>query len=227
MSGVEACTSITYSGPDAGPASLAGTCRDHAGNTSAALPFALNYDATAPSLTDVTAKAGDTTVTLRWRASEDATVTVVRAPDQVLFSGGGAEFLDARLRNGVAYTYAVSAADPAGNAVSSTVAATPNTRLLGPLPGAHLRRPSLLRWRAVQRARYYNVQVYRGARKVLSAWPSQPQLQLRRRWRYRGIRYRLVPGTYRWFVWPGYGRRGERRYGSVIGSRDFVIVPRA
>ena len=46
--GVDACTSATYAGPDSGAASLAGTCRDRAGNVSSPLGYGLKYDATAP-----------------------------------------------------------------------------------------------------------------------------------------------------------------------------------
>jgi hypothetical protein len=48
VSGVDTCTSATYSGPDNGSASVAGTCRDKAGNTSSA-SFPLRYDATPPT----------------------------------------------------------------------------------------------------------------------------------------------------------------------------------
>ena len=46
--GIDACTAATYSGPDSDTASLAGTCRDRAGNTSSPLPFGLKYDGTGP-----------------------------------------------------------------------------------------------------------------------------------------------------------------------------------
>src|SRR5918992_5860201 len=50
-SGVDACTSATYAGPDSGTASLSGTCRDRAGNVSSPLGYGLKYDQTAPVLT--------------------------------------------------------------------------------------------------------------------------------------------------------------------------------
>ena len=49
--GVESCTSATYAGPDSGAASLAGTCRDRAGNVSDPLGYGLKYDASAPQVT--------------------------------------------------------------------------------------------------------------------------------------------------------------------------------
>lgn len=80
-----------------------------------------------------------------------------------------------------------------------------------PRAGAVVPTPPLLRWRAVSRARYYNVQLYRGNRKILSAWPRRARFQVRRSWSFRGRRYALRPAFYRWYVWPNYGRR----YGAV------------
>ena len=48
-SGVDSCTETTYSGPDSVNASVTGTCRDRAGNTSAAGAFGFQYDATGLS----------------------------------------------------------------------------------------------------------------------------------------------------------------------------------
>ena len=66
-SGIEACSEASYAGPDAVSASLSGSCRDFAGNASAAASFALRYDVTPPSLADVAARAGNGTVTLPGR----------------------------------------------------------------------------------------------------------------------------------------------------------------
>jgi hypothetical protein len=50
-SGIDSCTQAGYSGPDSANASVSGTCRDRAGNTSAASAFNFMYDETAPSVT--------------------------------------------------------------------------------------------------------------------------------------------------------------------------------
>ena len=92
----------------------------------------------------------------------------------------------------------------------------PTSRLLGPGVGARPKRPPRLRWKRSPKARYYNVQLYRGKRKVLSAWPRRTRLQLHSAWRYGGRWQRLAPGTYRWYVWPGYGH-----------ARRAAIRPRA
>ena len=50
-SGIDTCTQATYSGPDDATASVNGTCRDRAGNTSVPFPFSFQYDATDPTVT--------------------------------------------------------------------------------------------------------------------------------------------------------------------------------
>ena len=129
-----------------------------------------------------------------------------------------------RSKNGTRYTYLVQAADLAGNTATGSATVTPTAdastkHLLSPGAGSSLSRPPLLRWRKVARASYYNVQLFRNGRKILSAWPTRPQYQLRSRWRYRGERHRLVHGSYRWLLWAGYGHRSEHRYGRLLGRR--------
>jgi hypothetical protein len=103
----------------------------------------------------------------------------------------------------------------------------PAVPLFAPANGARLSAPPLLRWRANSRARYYNVQLWRAGRKILSRWPTEPRLALRATWRYRGRTYRLSPARYRWYVWPGFGPRDSARYGRLITQATFVIVRRS
>jgi RTX calcium-binding nonapeptide repeat (4 copies) len=91
-------------------------------------------------------------------------------------------------------------------------------RLLAPPDDAVVSRPPVLRWSAVSAATYYNVQLWRGNRKVLSRWPARPRLQLGRSWRFHGRWYSLSPARYRWYVWPGY-RWGYGHY----RRRDFIV----
>jgi hypothetical protein len=175
------------------------------------------------------------------------------APSSRVFSGPGSSFEDHEVANGVTYVYWVRLADAAGNDSTDSVRATPTLPSADPRPGAgasppggtpdmrprgarlrfpranaviSVRRPPLLRWMRVRRARYYNVQLYRGVRKVLSVWPERPRYQLQRRWSYAGKRRRLTPGRYRWYVWPGYGRPSNARYGDLLGRRAFRVVLR-
>ena len=226
-SGVASCSSIPYAGPDGTAISLAGTCRDLAGNVSAPVPFVFNYDATPPVLAKVRATAGSRKVTLAWQAT-GATRIVVNRGGVVVYDGAGARFTDSRLKNRTKYTYAIQAMDPAGNVASRTISVTPSSaasreRLLAPRANARVRRPPLLRWRKVQKASYYNVQVFRDGRKVLTAWPTKPRYQLRRSWRYNGQRQVLAGATYRWYLWAGYGKRSARHYGHLLGQRTFKV----
>jgi hypothetical protein len=88
---------------------------------------------------------------------------------------------------------------------------------------AVVRVPPLLRWTPVRGASYYNFQLYRGGKKILSVWPRKASLQLKSSWRFHGRRYRLSPGRYRWYVWPGFGPLAARRYGPAIGRHTLVI----
>ncbi len=98
--------------------------------------------------------------------------------------------------------------------------------LYAPPNGARVSAPPLLAWRAVPRARFYNVQLYRKGRKVLSAWPRRPRLQLHRRWRYGGRAKRLRVGPYTWVVWPAFGTSITPRYGRALGVSTFRYVSR-
>lgn len=59
-SGIESCTSVTYSGPDSATANVPGSCTDVAGNTASA-NFGLKYDAT-PATTTIDGAAAQVAV---------------------------------------------------------------------------------------------------------------------------------------------------------------------
>ena len=146
---------------------------------------------------------------------------------KVVYTGRGATYTDRRLSNDVAFRYTLSTVDAAGNrsgGVSAT--ATPHTiYLVKPADGARIGKPPTLLWIPVGKAFYYNVQLYRGSTKVLSAWPSNNRFRIARTWKYRGRHYRLVAGTYRWYVWPGLGKRSAVKYGRLLGQSTFVYAP--
>jgi hypothetical protein len=77
----------------------------------------------------------------------------------------------------------------------------------------------LLRWRATPGARYYNVQVFRGARRVVNAWTRAPRLRLPADALEQGR-------TYVWTVWPGAGPRRQARYGMPVGRSLFAVTLR-
>ena len=132
------------------------------------------------------------------------------------------------MKAGIRYRYEISVADLAGNVTTKAVmaeaaAATKSTALLAPATGSVVKAPPLLRWKAVKGATFYNVQVYRNGRKLLSTWPGAAKLKLARTWTYGGKRYRLQPGVYKWYVWGARGTRAKPVYGKVLGSSTFTV----
>jgi hypothetical protein len=148
-----------------------------------------------------------------------------KASSSDLYTGSGTAFADRRAENYVRYRYTVTASDPAGNIVERSAFARPLPTLFSPRPGARLGIGSAprLAWRAVRRARYYNVQLWRDGLKVGSWWPSYARLRVPSRWRLDGEQQRLLPGAYSWYVWPGRGAPRLGRYGPLLGKSTFVI----
>lgn len=143
----------------------------------------------------------------------------------VLFQGQASSFTDVHTVNGLRYQYTVFTVDAAGNRTG--VAAVVSARaisLVSPSDGARIPAPPVLRWVPAGGADYYNLQLYRGGTKVLSVWPTKASYRLGRRWRFAGAAHSLVPGTYRWFVFPGYGPQRRRRFGPAIGTSSFVMT---
>ena len=227
-SGVASCSSTSYGGPDGAGIAIGGTCRDVAGNTGLG-SFPINYDATPPVTPEVTAVPRNNRVILSWPAQPDTLAQVARIDpagrQTLLFYGAGGTFTDRKLRNGRRYRYVVTLIDQAGNQAADRASGVPTgSPLLSPIRGARLRAAPMLVWKPVRRARYYNVQLIRNGRKVLSRWPGAAKLQLRRTWRFAGRARRLVPGRYCWRVWPGFGSRRQDRYGKLLGTSCFTIV---
>jgi hypothetical protein len=229
VSGIDSCSKVTYTGPTSSNAMVVGGCEDNAGNI-ATLDVPIHYDATPPSV-HASATTGDQIVRLNWQTSADlSSLTISRSPgvhgssDSVVDRGGDGIFNDTRVTNGVRYTYTIRVRDQAGNVTVRRLKATPGVRLILPVNGARMTSPPLLIWTAVRHATYYNVQVYRAGRKVLSTWPGRATLALGQSWMFGGHRIHLRPGRYRWYVWPGYGSRRSARYGNLIGAGTFVVT---
>lgn len=77
--------------------------------------------------------------------------------------------------------------------------------------------------RNLRGADYYNVQLFRGSRRVYSVWPTMHQVGLLPEWRWSGRTYRLAAGQYRWYVWAGFGPRKLAQY-RLVGSSRFAIL---
>ena len=231
--GFEPCSSpASYAGLTDGGHAFGVRAIDAAGNVGAA-SRGWTIDATAPETTLASKPAARTTArsaTFTFSAGEPATF-------ECRLDGGS--FLPCapptsypRLANGV-HRFSVRAVDAAGNvdptpmeyswAIRAVTRVVARSALFAPAAGARVTSPPLLRWRSVRGATYYNVQLYRGGRKVLTTWPTRTSLQLRSQWRFNGRTQRLAPGTYRWYVWPGRGRMSARRYGTLVGTSTFVV----
>ena len=228
-SGVASCSSVTYSGPDNATAAVSGTCTDNAGNVSPPSGVSFRYDASAPALRGVSVHAGDREVIVvwtplpKWEWVEVIRAIVGRRHTRIVYRGSGSKYVDRHVRNGIEYRYAVIGRDQAGHATEAREKAIPVGPLRTPLPGATVVSRPRLSWVRVRGAAFYNVQLFRGSRKVLSAWPKGAHLTLARSWRYRGRREQLTPGRYRWYVWPAFrGKRGVH-FGRLIGRSTFVV----
>jgi hypothetical protein len=201
-------------------------------------------DTTPPGeVRNVRVKAGDETATISWANPSDADfqgVSVRRISsgksiqNLAVYEGVGTTITQRGLKNGSLYRYRIKTRDRAGNTSTGiVVTAVPKSALLGPAEGAIVTAPPLLRWAPFPRASYYNAQLYliRGggqakalrATKVLSVWPNETRYKLRKTWRFGGKRYRLVPGRYRWYVWPGLGKVSANRYGPMLGESTFTV----
>jgi hypothetical protein len=228
---VDACTVVSYLGPDNPSASVSGFCRDRAGNPSGPGAFPFKYDSSAPSVTKLTVKAGNRSATLSWEVSSDTNQVEIfrtagmRAAGVTVYRGNGRTFKDTRLENGVRYRYTLTGYDDAENTATTTAAAIPTAPLVSPAAGARVTAPPRLRWVPVVKATYYNVQVWRKG-KIFSSWPKGTSIKLKRTWIYDGRRYRLTPGKYRWYVWPGLGARTGKKFGPLLGSSSFVVRAR-
>jgi large repetitive protein len=232
--GFEPCSLPTsYGGLSDGAHGFAVRATDAAGNVGAA-SHAWVIDATEPQTTlgaKPRASTTSTSATLRFSASEPARFQC--RLDRRAFSPCSSPKKYTGLTKGL-HRFAVRAVDAAGNVDSTpslsqwtvgrgVTRTAAGSALLAPAPGSRVTRPPLLRWRMVPRASYYNVQLFRAGRKVLTAWPTRPALQLRARWKLNGQVQRFESGVYRWYVWPGYGRPSARRYGPVLGTSKFVF----
>lgn len=78
-------------------------------------------------------------------------------------------------------------------------------------------------WVSVPNATYYLVQFYRGRDEIFRARPSAPRLLVPAQWAFKGRRYSLTPGRYRWSVRPGFGRPSQARYGQPVVRAKLVI----
>ena len=230
-SGVSECSpTVTYKGPDAGPAKLVGQCRDAAGHLSAPTTVELRYDATPPARPNVAWVHRGDSISLSWTRGKDAVLAkVLRAPGRrgakpgVVYQGKALKLVDRKIVPGKRYWYEVVLVDQAGNEASKTVGLRPAAGIYAPTEGSIVGKPPLVQWSPVAKARFYNLQLWRGNSKLLTTWVTHPSLALRQHWTFQGQRRSLTSGSYRLYVWPAFGTRREPRYGKPVGQVTFVV----
>jgi large repetitive protein len=234
--GFEPCSSpATYDGLGDGQHGFSVRARDAVGNFSAPVSQSWTIDATAPETTISSAPKAGTAISATFAFSASEGGTFECRLDGAPFAVCASPKSYSPLRPGD-HGFEVRAVDAAGNAdptpalhawkIQAAVSQISSTALLSPRAGARVKRPPLLVWKRVARAGYYNVQVYRGKVKVFSGWPIRTRLQMKARWTFQGRVRKLSPGTYRWYIWPGFGAPAARRYGSLLGQSTFVVTKR-
>ena len=230
-SGVAECTPpVAYAGPDANPAKIVGQCRDAAGHVSPANTLELRYDGTKPPPPNVKSAHRGTAITLSWTRPADVVRSeVVRAPGTkgkkpaVVFSGATNTLVDRKIKPGTRYWYEVRLYDQAGNVAARAINLRPAVGIFSPAEGSVTKRPPVVEWSPVKKARFYNVQLWRGKTKLLTTWPTKTKLSLPNAWTFSGKRQRLANGKYRLFVWPAFGTPKKPGYGKLVGQVAFVV----
>jgi hypothetical protein len=77
-----------------------------------------------------------------------------------------------------------------------------------------------LRWPPAADAAFYNVVLWRGDRRVLDLFPEDPTVQVTRS---TPSVEPLMPGRYRWVVYPGFGSRDTPRFGQQLTGGTLVL----
>jgi hypothetical protein len=135
----------------------------------------------------------------------------------------GTTFLDKPVPNDVRFEYSVRTFDLAGNRSSASKVLGRASRILSPRYGAVVGSPPLVDWTPVNRATYYNMQLWRNGQKILSVWPGRSSYRLRADWTFGGRQYSLRQATYRVYVWPGFGAKSSVNYGGLLGWTSFTV----
>jgi hypothetical protein len=186
-------------------------------------------DKTPPGVaTGLAATRHGAAVTLRWTKAHDAdlsqSVVVWRAghapssiADGTRIYAGPASHVATTQVIGQQRFYAVFEVDTHGLISKAAVlAVTVPASKLRPIDGTIVKQVPTLSWRRVAHAKYYDVQIWLGSRKVAEAWPS------RRSWTPPAAAL-AKGGRYIWYVWPGFGHRIDANYGPAIGHARFIL----
>jgi hypothetical protein len=187
-------------------------------------------DTKAPgAVTKLKATVSGSAVSLSWKnpADRDFDHVVItsaeRAPAKLaaakrVYSGKGTK-ATTKVAPGLTRWFSIVAYDGAGNSSpTETVRVTvEKPSAFGPAPSAKVHGKVRLSWPVAKGARYYNVQLFAGKKRILVSWPVGRGLQLPRAKLKRGT-------TYTWYVWPGLGAKAKAHYGKLIGKNNFTFT---
>ena len=115
----------------------------------------------------------------------------------------------------------------AGDEHSAATPATPVQKPAKPV-GSAVHAPPLagqtFAWVATPRASAYEFQLFQSGERIFRARVAKPRLALPGRWRQDGRPYALVPGDYRWYVWPVSSQ--TKRRSSVATVQAKLVIER-
>jgi hypothetical protein len=167
--------------------------------------FALGAAAATVVTVGVVAELGDGPPTAQDPATAPPKVTA-SAPGAKVASGGGATSTAqpaATGRTGAGGTNAQRQASKGATAPQTTSrqAGGVKRQKTAP-PAAATGETKRFAWAPVDGALGYRLALFRGDAQVLEARTKQPAYELASRWRHAGKTETLLPGSYRWYVWP-------------------------
>jgi hypothetical protein len=92
-----------------------------------------------------------------------------------------------------------------------------------PASAAAVHAPSLpgqtFSWAATPGASAYEFQLFQSGERIFRARVAKPRLALPGRWRQDGRPYALVPGDYRWYVWPVSSRTKRQSAAATVQAK--------
>ena len=93
-----------------------------------------------------------------------------------------------------------------------------------PRPGQIQTPPRVFVWAPVRGAAFYEFELFRKQTKIFEARPTDTRVALPTHWLYRGRRFFLMPGHYRWVVRPAFGSRRRGQLGSPVVLAKLAVA---
>jgi len=117
---------------------------------------------------------------------------------------------------GSATSASATSAAPTTETTPAPTTTAPTTTAPTTTGGAALSATRVFSWLPVENARYYLVTFARDGKRLYRAWPTAARVTL-------PSRLALRPGSYRWVVRPGLGKRSDGRVGLPVLTSAFTV----